>query len=220
MRTLEREVKTTELEGNYEILKNNFLKIGTGVLWGKAFSTREKRKSLTKYDKYNKTMLSRIYEIIYLKLVDKIGDNINKFTFVIRYTLEYESSGKIISIKNLNVAIYQKIGCLSTNKYLIKTEMEDIFIELFYSKNDARTFKILKDIKKIEEEFKDKNVKVIFHDWDTLEGRKEGDSYKIRLTPTIQIDEIQLIDPSENQIRNAIMELLNSNIEVTDEKFE
>ena len=156
---------------------------------------------------------------IYVKLKETIEDKLSLYTIVLRYILEFESTGKVLGIKNMQVVLYNKIGELLTDKYFIKTEIETIYIDLFYSKDDARTEKMINYLEKIKGEFKEGTLQIKLHDWDLLDGRRNGDKYRINKVPTIQIDEYQLVDPSEYQIRNAIMKSFASNVEATNERF-
>lgn len=218
MASRELEINTVIVEGNFRSFKAAFSRSILGVTFRKF---KRKRSEFYQHRIHNEAVTQHTQKWLYEYLLTKTNlKNLGDFKLKANMTVEWDTDGKILGIKNIAVIVYMKVGELNVDRMDFHKKSDTITIDLFYSKIDAASLKLRSLITNLIDSWGSENFGIKEYDFLTEEGRKMAKAYNIERVPTIVINaENTLENPDEKTLRREIQKAFSPRIVASGSEF-
>ncbi|MEM2146816.1 MAG: hypothetical protein QW279_15745 [Candidatus Jordarchaeaceae archaeon] len=209
-KTKELEISTVIVSGTRNLFKAALSRSLLGVTY-KKFSKRKTKFFANRT--HNEIVTEGVFDCLYESLLTSVT-NVSDLDIKTKLKPEWDENGKLLSVSDLSVSVYMKVGELKIQKLQVKDTIDSIKIDLFFSEIDARSRKLRTDLPSIIKEIGNQKIEYTEHDFLTPEGRQMAQAYKIETVPTVLINaEKPLEDPNENQLRQEIEKAFQARVE-------
>jgi hypothetical protein len=163
---------------------------------------------------YNTLVTQRIYDNIRQVLLQQpYSRNLSDLKVKVDFKPEWDDTGKILQVSDINVSVFVKIGNLTIQELKVKKEIQKIQVDLFYSTIDAASQKVRKILDSIIEELGPDNIGKQEHDFLDPKNDEIKKRYKITTVPTVLIGNTKLENPDERELKSEIELAFNPEVE-------
>lgn len=219
MASRELEINTVIVDGDFRSFKAAFSRSILGVTFRKF---KRRRSEFYQHRVHNEAVTQNTQKWLYEYLLTKTNlKNLSNFKLKANITIEWDNNGKILSIKNISIVVYMKVGELIVDRIDFHKKSEVITIDLFYSEIDAASEKLRSLLPDLVDSWGSDNFDYKEHDFLTKEGKEIADAYNISRVPTVMINaENKFENPDEKALRREVQkafspEVVGSNPEFT-----
>ncbi len=201
-RKRELEIHTSVVNGDDDNFKAALNRSMLGVTFKKF-----KKKGRVFYQNriYNSLVSQRIYENIRQALLrEPYFKNLSDLKVKVDFKPEWDDTGKILQVSDINVSVYVKIGNLTIQELRLKKDIQKIQVDLFYSTIDAASHKVRKDVDSIIDELGPKNISRKEYDFLDPRNKEIIKRYNVTMVPTVIFGNMKLENPDEKELRSEI----------------
>jgi hypothetical protein len=204
------EISTVVVSGTRNLFKAALARSILGVTY-KKFSKRKKLFFANRI--HNEIVTESVFDYLYESLLSTLR-NFSDLDIKTKLKPQWDEDGKILSVSDLSVSVYMKVGELKIEKLHVRETVESIKVDLFFSEIDARSKKLRTDLPKIIGEIGKQKIEYAEHDFLNTEGQKMAQAYRITTVPTVLINAEKLLeDPDENQLRQELEKAFQARVE-------
>jgi len=215
-KTKEFEISTVVVSGTRNLFKAALSRSLLGVTY-KKFSRRKGKFFANRV--HNEIVMEGVFDCLYESLLSTLR-NVSDLDIKTKLKPEWDENGKLLSVSDLAVSVYMKVGELKIQKLQVIDSIDSIKIDLFFSEIDARSRKLRNDLPKIIEEIGKQRIEFAEHDFLSPKGQQMAQAYGITTVPTVLINaENPILDPDENQLRQEIEKAFQARVEPTGIEF-
>lgn len=210
IKTKEFEISTVVVSGTRNLFKAALARSILGVTY-KKFNKRKKPFFANRV--HNEIVTESVFDYLYESLLSTLR-NFSDLDIKTKLKPQWDENGKILSVSDLSVSVYMKVGELKIEKLHVRETVESIKVDLFFSEIDARSKKLRTDLPKIIDEIGKQKIEYAEHDFLNTEGQKMAQAYGITTVPTVLINAEKLLeDPDENQLRQELEKAFQARVE-------
>jgi hypothetical protein len=199
------EVTSRLVDGDYDAFKT----ANSRSLMGVTFVKNKRKPNISQSRSYNQAVVNELIRYTHAKLQHELGSNVLKYLRLhTSLKMDWDNAGRISHISDLRVSVYSHIADLDLGDIILESSPQKTVIDFFYSKVDAASPAVQRDLKELELSMGTDNLQVNSHDFFTDEGKRKADLSKVGKVPTVVINGAILENPSKNQIFDKVNDAL------------
>ncbi len=207
-------INTVIVNGDEDSFKAALTRSVLGVTYTKF---KRKRGEFYQHSVHNtaitRQICSWLYEYLLSRQELRLENDLSDYRLRTSLTLNWDETGKIIGVSDINLCIYSEIGQLSVRELELVGKAERIKVDFFFSTIDDRSINLKSELPKILESIGIDNFDYNEHDFLKAKGQATAKTYKVDRVPTVVIDGNVHVNPDEKKLRKELEGAFSPKIE-------
>ena len=215
------EISTVIVNGDFGSFKAALTRSVLGVTFAKF---KRKRSDFYQHRVHNTAITKRICDWLYEYMLThpklRLQQNLRDFKIRTTLTLNWNETGKITGLSDVNVFIYSEIAQLRVKKLQLLEKPEKIKVDLFFSQIDDPSIKLRSILPDMLKSMGYENFDFNEHDFLTEEGENAAKIFHVDRVPTVVIDGKNFVNPNEKKLQQELEGAFSPKIKAIESEFQ